>query len=75
MAALIEAIKGNIEEGKTIFLDNWRAYKMNGLEDVSCKYFKVNHYFNFINPKTGVHTQTIECMWGTAKWRNNSSPS
>ena len=25
---------------------------------------------NFIDPGTGVHTQTVERMWGSAKWRN-----
>ena len=31
---------------------------------------KVNHKYNFIDPDTGVHTQTVERMWGNAKWRN-----
>lgn len=33
-------------------------------------YVKVNHRYNFIDPETGVHTQTVERMWGAAKWRN-----
>ena len=28
------------------------------------------HKYNFIDPGTGVHTQTVERMWGSAKWRN-----
>ena len=26
--------------------------------------------YNFIDPSSGAHTQTVERMWGSAKWRN-----
>ena len=31
---------------------------------------KVNHKYNFVDPETRVHTQHIERLWGSAKWRN-----
>ena len=31
---------------------------------------KVNHKKNFVDPKTKVHTQNIERLWGKLKTRN-----
>ena len=28
------------------------------------------HKYNFIDPATSTHTQNIERLWGSAKWRN-----
>lgn len=69
-ATLTKAISDNIEEGTTIYSDSWRGYKSNELEEAGFEHFKVNHRFNFIDPTTGAHTQTIERLWGSAKWRN-----
>ena len=30
----------------------------------------VNQKYNFVDQFTAVHTQNVERMWGTAKWRN-----
>lgn len=59
-----------IKKGTTIFPDSWRAYKTAELEKVGFEHFKVNHKYNFVDPDTGTHTQTVERMWGSAKWRN-----
>ena len=64
------AIQENIEDGTTIYSDSWRGYKTNDLEDAAFTHYKVNHRYNFVDPETGVHTQTVERMWGSAKWRN-----
>ena len=69
-ATLMSFIKNNIAEGSTIYSDSWRAYKTDELQEAGFEHYKVNHRFNFVDPETGVHTQNIERMWGSAKWRN-----
>ena len=31
---------------------------------------KINHKYHFVDPESGVHTQTVERLWGSLKWRN-----
>uniref|UniRef100_A0A0K0ETC7 DDE_Tnp_IS1595 domain-containing protein n=1 Tax=Strongyloides stercoralis TaxID=6248 RepID=A0A0K0ETC7_STRER len=67
---LTQVIKERIAEGSTIFSDSWRSYKTSELEAQGFQHFKVNHKYNFVDPESGAHTQTIGRMWGSAKWRN-----
>ncbi|KAF8767664.1 hypothetical protein HNY73_020586 [Argiope bruennichi] len=57
-------------DGSTIYSDSWKGYQTNRIEIEGFLLAKVNHKYNFIDPDTGVHTQTVERMWGSAKWRN-----
>ena len=66
MAAICE----NIEEGFTIYSDSWRGYKTEELEQALYEHAKVNHRYHFVNPETDAHTQNVERMWGSAKWRS-----
>lgn len=43
---------------------------MEELEQSGYIHCQVNHKYNFIDPETGMHTQNIELIWGSAKWRN-----
>ena len=67
---LMTEIKKHIKDGSTIFSDSWRAYNTIELEKAGFKHFKVNHKYNFVDPETGTHTQNVERMWGSVKWRN-----
>lgn len=69
-ATLMKAVLEHIEEGSIIYSDSWRSYKTEELNLAGFEHFKVNHRYNFIDPITGVHTQHIERLWGSAKWRN-----
>ena len=69
-ATLLAAIKEHVKEGSTIYSDSWRGYQTTELDQAHFKHVKVNHRYNFVDPNTGVHTQNVERMWGSAKWRN-----
>ncbi|GFQ66622.1 DDE_Tnp_IS1595 domain-containing protein [Trichonephila clavata] len=66
----MEKICENIKEGSIIYSDCWKGYKTSELENAGFLHGTVNHKYNFVDPDTGVHTQHVERMWGSAKWRN-----
>ncbi|GBL88000.1 hypothetical protein AVEN_133672-1 [Araneus ventricosus] len=69
-STLLDKIVENIADGSTIYSDSWKGYQTNRIEIEGFLHAKVNHKYNFIDPGTGVHAQTVERMWGSAKWRN-----
>ena len=50
-----------------IHSDQWKAYSK--LPDHGYVHETVNHSVNFIDPTSGAHTQTIECLWRHVKVR------
>lgn len=69
-ATLMASIIEHIEPGTTIYSDSWSAYKTTELQREGFQHLKVNHRYNFVDPTTGAHTQKVERLWGSAKWRN-----
>lgn len=67
-AQLLPIIQEYIRPGTTIISDEWRAY--NGIYRLGYEHYRVNHTYNFVDPNTGAHTQTIESTWRLAKQRN-----
>ena len=58
---LIQIIQKWVAPGTTIITDEFGAYKR--LRSLGFKHRTVCHKYNFVNPRTGAHTQTIECLW------------
>ena len=67
---LVKVISEHVEDGAVIYTDCWKGYSTNQLQAAGYDHMTVNHKYNFVDPFTGVHTQNVERMWGTAKWRN-----
>ena len=64
--SLIPIIKQHVEEGSTIYSDEWRAYW--SLPEEGYNHDKVNHTKEFVS-ETGCCTNTIEGLWGLVKGR------
>ncbi|XP_037787789.1 uncharacterized protein LOC119583392 [Penaeus monodon] len=62
---LLKVIKERIHPGTTVISDCWKAY--NCLETEGYQHLTVNHSYNFVDPDTKAHTNTIERKWRDAK--------
>ena len=62
---LIPKIEAHVAPGATIFSYDWRAYHR--LPRHGYDHQIVVHKYNFVDPITGVHTNSIEGFWGNAK--------
>ena len=62
-ATLLPIISDHIEVGTTVWSDMWAAY--NGIAALPgvAAHETVNHSIQFVNPGTGVHTNTVEAYW------------
>ena len=67
-ATLLPTIRDSVRPGTTILSDMWAAY--NQIQQDGYQHGTVNHSLNFVDPVTGVHTNTIECHWKHAKQRH-----
>ena len=65
-ATLLPIIQNVLLPGTTVHSDQWRAYNNVGLHFT---HRTVNHSLHFVDPVTGVHTQTIESYWAKCKKR------
>ena len=58
---LLRLIKQNVRPGTIILTDKWKGY--NALARHGYTHLVVNHRQGFVDPTTGVHTNTCEGMW------------
>ena len=73
-ATLLPIIHEKIGFGTLIMSDRWAAYNNiangNVVGPQAYDHLTVNHRYNFVDPTTQAHTQTIERTWRSAKKRN-----
>ena len=55
----------HVAQGSIVYTDSWKGY--NGIEEMGIYHKTVNHSNNFVDPFTGVHTNTIEGLWNSMK--------
>jgi len=64
---LLALLEKHVLPGTTIFSDMWKAY--HNLESRGYIHGVINHTKNFVDPYSGVHTNTIESNWRPLKNR------
>jgi transposase-like protein len=62
---LMAIIRDWIEPGTTVISDSWAAYRDLGAHGYTHQ--AVNHSIQFVDPRTGAHTNTIESTWRSVK--------
>lgn len=65
---LTEVILRRVKPGTIIYTDCWKGYVTERLNKAGMKHKTVNHSKYYVDPVTGVHTNTIEGTWGAIKW-------
>ncbi|KAJ4449044.1 hypothetical protein ANN_00438 [Periplaneta americana] len=62
---IFPVIQNFVIPGTTIWTDEWRAYT--GLNEIGYVHNTVNHSRNFVDPVTGVCTNSVEAYWSRLK--------
>lgn len=62
---LTKKIKKYVHKGSIIYSDQWNGYT--NLNKYGFSHLTVNHSKNYVDPHSGVHTQTIEGNWNGVK--------
>jgi transposase-like protein len=63
---IIDVLSRHVLPGSIVYTDCWRGYV--GIEEaLNVSHQTVNHSLYFVDPNTGVHTQSIEAKWAALK--------
>ena len=66
-ATLLPIIQQHVRPGTVVWSDEWAAYRRVQQLPAVSQHGTVNHSIEFVNPSTGVHTQSIESYWNRVK--------
>ena len=66
-ATLLPIIQQHVLPGTTIWSDDWAAYNRVAAIPGVAGHGVVNHSLHFVDPVTGVNTQTVESYWNRVK--------
>ena len=66
-ATLLPIIQQHVLPGTTIWSDEWAAYNRVAAIPGVAGHGVVNHSLHFVDPVTGVNTQTVESYWNRVK--------
>ena len=69
---LIANIRRYIRPGSIIYTDCWAAYNDLDSLDAGFQYGSVNHTYNYVDPLSNVHINTIEGTWNGIKRNINA---
>ena len=70
-ATLLPILQRCLKPGTEVHTDDWAAYhRLVGLPNVNTHQVVV-HALNFVDPRTGVHTQEVESAWSQLKLGRN----
>ena len=64
---LLPIIQAHCAPGTTVHSDEWASYNAVGNIANIGQHGVVNHSLHFVDPMTGVHTQTVESYWNRVK--------
>ena len=66
---LANIIENNVLPRSIVYTDCWKGYRDEDLQEIGITHETVNHSITFVDPVTGVHTNTIEGTWKGIKLR------
>lgn len=66
---LLSIIQQHVRPGTIVHSHEWRVYNRVATLPAVVGHRKVNHFINFVDPATGVHTQHIESYWNRVKYK------
>ena len=69
---LMNVLNKYVVKGSIVYVDGWAGYKEEEMIEAGFYKDSVNHTYHFVQPETGVHTNTIEGSWNGIKQKTSA---